>query len=280
MYKEYLNKFKTQYRVNLNNGCWEWRKINLQGYGRFHFNGTSMFAHRFSYELFKGTIPENLLIRHLCNNPRCVNPKHLEIGTQQDNMNDKVSANRQAKGGKHGMAVLDEKQVVEIYQSSESNYVLANLYKVTPQMISYIRSNKSWTDLTGHLNCGRVENRGQDCKESILTEEQARYVLQSSEPHTTLALKFGVSNSTIWDLRNNKTWKHLDRCFQVTPTKGVNPSKGELHGMARLDVEKVKKIKSLFDSKTNNEIARIFDVAPSTISAIKTGRVWKNVTPD
>jgi hypothetical protein len=143
MSKTPADLFQTKYTINTQSGCWEWNKTNKQRYGRFHFNGTVTFAHRFSYTLYKGQIPENFVVRHLCNNPKCVNPKHLDIGTTADNMKDKVIAGRQAQGINHGMAALAEDQVKEIYKSSLSNYDLADQYKTTPQMISFIRSGKT-----------------------------------------------------------------------------------------------------------------------------------------
>ena len=91
-------------------GCWEWRGTRaVAGYGRI---SASMWGlrdrstHRLSYELFYGPIPDGLLIRHKCDNPPCVNPDHLEPGTQQDNMDDMVARGRHWLHGrahcKHG----------------------------------------------------------------------------------------------------------------------------------------------------------------------------------
>lgn len=61
-------------------GCWEWNAyVSPNGHGRFSVDGISRYAHRFSYVLHKGEIPAGLFVRHLCNNPSCVNPLHLDI---------------------------------------------------------------------------------------------------------------------------------------------------------------------------------------------------------
>lgn len=67
-------------------GCWLWRgNIHKEGYGRFHVNGCKQLAHRVSYELFRGRIPEGMQIDHLCRVRFCVNPNHLEVVTGREN---------------------------------------------------------------------------------------------------------------------------------------------------------------------------------------------------
>lgn len=87
------------------NGCWEWNgKTNKSGYGSIRFNGEIPYVHRLSYRLFINKIPKGLYVCHSCDNPPCCNPNHLWIGTHEDNMNDKISKNRQSRlyGDKNG----------------------------------------------------------------------------------------------------------------------------------------------------------------------------------
>lgn len=89
--KEYDKRVKTKIRTySLDTGsCWEWQKSkNPCGYGQLKYRGILERAHRISWIVFKGSIPEGMSVLHTCDNPGCVNPNHLWLGTQGDNMKD------------------------------------------------------------------------------------------------------------------------------------------------------------------------------------------------
>lgn len=72
-----------------NSGCWLWSgRANRRGYGVLYVRGKNLFAHRVSYEEHRGPIPPGLLVCHKCDNPPCINPDHLFVGTQSDNLTD------------------------------------------------------------------------------------------------------------------------------------------------------------------------------------------------
>lgn len=86
--EEILKRFMGNVSIK-DTGCWEWIGSLSNGYGAFHVPGTKsevIRAHEFSYRFFVGPIPEGLELDHLCHNPKCVNPKHLEPVTHQENM--------------------------------------------------------------------------------------------------------------------------------------------------------------------------------------------------
>ena len=101
--------------VSKSDGCWTWTgPKNSYGYGRLSFQKHEIGAHRLSYQIHKGDIGEDLLVCHTCDNPGCVNPDHLFIGTDADNSDDKVAKGRQAKHEGNGRAKLTPNEVEQI----------------------------------------------------------------------------------------------------------------------------------------------------------------------
>lgn len=83
-------------------GCFEWLGGKQKGYGRFQFKGECFRAHRIAFLIANGICPSNLHVLHKCDNRGCMNPSHLFLGTDIDNINDRVAKDRSAKGAKHG----------------------------------------------------------------------------------------------------------------------------------------------------------------------------------
>lgn len=137
-------------------GCWEWTAgASTKGYGLIRVQQKSLKAHRISYQLVYGEFPQELHVLHQCDNPACVNPKHLFLGTQADNVHDMDNKDRRAnfKGEIHGRAKLTNEQIIEI----RSRYVhgskingacsLAREYGVHNSTIYRIIFRKRWSHI-------------------------------------------------------------------------------------------------------------------------------------
>lgn len=133
-------------------GCWLWTGGTFAGgYGAFHIGKPVYRAHRVSWELTHGPIPEGMFICHHCDTPACVRPDHLFLGTNADNVGDMTRKRRVAHGERHGSAKLSAEQVQQIRRAYSSKRVLqrelAQQYGVDASLISMIVTRKLWTDL-------------------------------------------------------------------------------------------------------------------------------------
>lgn len=131
------------------NECWIYKKcISTWGYGRLVIDKKFIFAHRFSYELYYSPIPEGMFVCHKCDNPPCVNPSHLFLGTCADNNLDKLNKNRTKRGSSHWKSKLNVTQVSSIREelkNGATGYELAKKYSVHPQTIYSIKYKDNWT---------------------------------------------------------------------------------------------------------------------------------------
>ncbi|OLL21598.1 hypothetical protein BKE56_015630 [Rhodococcus sp. M8] len=135
--------------------CWEWDgvKSNRSGYGIIQIEGRRVRVHRLSYEVHVGPIPDGMIVRHTCDNPPCLNPHHLQLGTQDDNMQDMKVRGRSSRGVARSNHKLTDRQVMEINsRSSETSKSLAREYGVSEWTIRGIRTGKRWSHVTG-LTC-------------------------------------------------------------------------------------------------------------------------------
>lgn len=131
-------------------GCWPWTgTITTRGYGQFWLEGKNVKAHRIAWMIanFKD-ISEGMVIRHTCDYKSCCNPSHLLLGTNADNSRDMTDRDRQSKGSNHGMAKLNETQVVEIKKMLKDVAItyrgIGELFNVAEETIGDISRGQAW----------------------------------------------------------------------------------------------------------------------------------------
>lgn len=139
-------------KVSKSDGCWEWTGSRPNGYGEIRFNRKMVKAHRLSWMFSFGRIPEGLCILHKCDNPRCVRPSHLFVGTQQDNNTDKKEKGRcnPNRGESVVNSKLTESDVLEIREKLDfgnSENHIAYIYGVSRRTINHIKNRKTWTHI-------------------------------------------------------------------------------------------------------------------------------------
>ena len=132
--------------------CWPWQAASTtKGYGiytRGKLGKRRVYAHRYAYEMLVGPIPDGMFCMHKCDNPSCVNPKHLTVGTCSDNLRDMVMKGRSSRGEKRWCAKLTEDDVRAIrtrYATGKvSTYSLAGEYGASQSAIQLVVHHKTW----------------------------------------------------------------------------------------------------------------------------------------
>lgn len=133
-------------------GCWLWTAaIDKRGYGKFNARrGDDVgiaFAHRVSWELHNGPIPEGMHVCHRCDTPSCVNPGHLFLGTQADNMLDMTMKGRRATGEAAGPARITRELALEVLMAEGTHQSIADRLGLVRQHVGKIKSGIIWKEL-------------------------------------------------------------------------------------------------------------------------------------
>ena len=138
-------------RVEKTDHCWLWTGgTDEDGYGMFVLDQERR-AHRVAFELSFGPIPEGMCVCHHCDNPRCVRPDHLFLGTNEHNQTDKLRKGRQSKGEMQAAAKLTNAAVLEIrsaHENGESNKSLARRFSVSDSAIWSVIHGRSWKHIS------------------------------------------------------------------------------------------------------------------------------------
>jgi hypothetical protein len=194
-YLPIAERFAEKHAVNKDTNCWEWTGSRVTGgYGMLggERGSRGVLAHRFSYEHHVGPVPDEMIVRHRCHNPSCVNPEHLALGTHAENMADMARAGRRI--GRNVGTLLPEhdlNRLVSLLNAGATQQSAADaigIHRTTVQRI---------------LARGDLET-GAHHKRVFLSDEQradARRRLVSGERVSSIAQIFGVDRKTIRNLR-------------------------------------------------------------------------------
>ena len=198
-------------------GCWTWTaSTDTCGYGSIGLSNQRLCvrAHRVSWVIENGEIPNGKYVLHRCDNPACVNPDHLFLGDQKDNMKDMIEKGRgyDRLGSGNPNNILSEDDVVDICKLlSDDEYSaveVAEMFFVSQHVVSQINTGKNWSWLTGASSNKPIRK----IKHNKLTEIDVRFIrhwLKSGYKNNELAKEFRVSPTTIHEIKIGRTWAHV-----------------------------------------------------------------------
>lgn len=209
-------------RVGGADECWEWLGPRRHGtaYGVLQFCRQRLNATHVALELSGVMIGDGLFACHRCDNPPCVNPAHLFVGTQTDNMRDAAGKGHVHRGGRVtgarprgetiGTSKLTEAQVVEIRilrANGERPFIIAKRFGLSPDYVTILAEGRSWK----HVGGPRTEPR--PTSTPVLTRacviEARRSIADGTATLRALGRKYGVSAKTVSDAVYGETWKHV-----------------------------------------------------------------------
>ncbi len=195
--------------------CWLWTAAkNTNGYGAFAWTEERQ-AHRAAYRLMIGPIPNGAVVRHRCDTPLCVNPAHLLLGTQAQNMGDAVERDRVSRGAHHGNAKLTDAQAREILVSTDTALRLSKRYGVHPDLVRMIQRGARWAHLDAHNLPLRTQLRrlhgstGEAHHSTHLTAYDVVAIRADTRTNREIGEAFRISPTTVSNIKNYKQWAHV-----------------------------------------------------------------------
>jgi hypothetical protein len=150
--KQSLKEGFERFVIRKSEGCWDWSGCCASpGYGQFKYGMKKERCHRASWMIHYGEIPKGMFVCHTCDNKKCANPKHLFLGTCEENNRDMMKKNRSPILGKSGEAnprcKLTQSQVIEIKEMLKNKmpqFTIANFFNVSQALISLIKLERVW----------------------------------------------------------------------------------------------------------------------------------------
>lgn len=285
------DRFWTKVDKSSQTGCWEWRaNKNNKGYGLFRPGGTlpKRLAHRLAYEDARGhTIPKGRLVLHSCDNPSCVNPAHLRLGSHKDNVADMDARRRRVAPGLQGETVptskLTEQQVIALrrdYVSGVPFEDIARRYGISKKSVTDYTSGRSWRHILGVDGSPTLSQLRAARRTTPITEETVRRVWElhfAKNSVPTIAKSLKISVHSAYGIVRGRTWRHLPDAPSIVELKkggvpvGSNQFSGggetrDKHPKSKIPASEISTILRRIDNgETLEAIGQSYGVTKATI---------------
>lgn len=211
-----IKRFWSKVDVKSEDECWEWMAgDDGNGYGVIRINNKNVKAHRFSYTINIGVIFDKLFVCHSCDNPSCVNPKHLWLGTNKDNSQDRDVKGRgnHPKGVAHGRTSLSENDIIYIRETySKGNITqkeLAKQFGIVHSVVSYIVRGATWKNVAGKITKWENAARSRSKLNKSQVKEIKMLLQEKNITQVEIAKTFNINRRTISAINKNIIWKDV-----------------------------------------------------------------------
>lgn len=213
-------RFHAGYDRRGRDDCWPWLgqkssgKRNRGDYGSFSIctgdgERPRWSTHRMAWVLANGLIPDKLQVLHKCDNPPCCNPRHLFLGTNQDNNADKVAKGRLAVGERAGVAKLTADQVLAIRADPRADAKIALAYGLSRFNVSWIKRGLGWAHISTETVVRIPEAYGVGHYRARLFPDAVRDIRTGRLSPEGFANLYDVNKRTVLDVVDGVSWKHV-----------------------------------------------------------------------
>ncbi|HLU04702.1 MAG TPA: HNH endonuclease [Advenella sp.] len=186
-----------------NSGCYLWiGPYQSKGYGAAYIGGKFYFAHRLAWQVENGAIPKGVHCLHRCDNPACVRPEHLFLGSHSDNMADKTKKGRAAHK-------INADEANAILHDSREHEEIARSYGISRTTVSQIKNGRTWSFFNKGGSFGNCRIKGSKSKLAKLSEEDIPAIRSDHRSSRSIAKDYGVSKTTILAIKNRTQWAHV-----------------------------------------------------------------------
>lgn len=205
-------------------------------------------------------------VNHIDGNKENNAVENLEWCTNQENKKHAIDNGLVSyqKGEKHNSAILNNKQVIDIYTSGESRLYMAEKYNISKHNVSNIRGDNAWTHITKNLTKGNYKN------DRLLSEDIIKSIFISNLTNKEISEKYNIDKAIVSNIKNGKSYRNI--------TKNIDKGEIKVKKKSKLTEEDVKYI--YMSNKTCKELAEVYNMSESGIYFIKSDRTYTKITKE
>ena len=284
---------KILYPKDIENECWIFQSSGVpKGYRVIYWNKKQDYAHRIMYMLYHklSSIPKNMYICHKCDNPPCVNPNHLFLGTPTDNVMDMKQKGREnhLNGENIKTSKLTEDNIREMLSGKfKTTKEICDYFNIGRQIVLHILNGNNWKHITKEFDLKSIRDtilyqggKGENHPGSKLTEQDIIDILELKyTSYKDIQNNLKITKSIISNILNGQLWTEVTKNYDLDNIrqKLINKSKGSTHHSSKITEQDVIDILT-FKYNTILDASNALGIDRNAIYPILKGKSWKQIT--